>query len=57
MDKSNFSSKSIHNLQKVKKVKFSKTLKIIEPKPNKKENNELDNDLEYLTLDHLKINK
>ena len=58
MDKSNFSSKSIHNLQKVKKVKFSKTLKIIETKPNKtKGNNELENDIENLSLDHLKIDK
>ena len=59
MDKAKIGSKSIHNLQKVKKQHFSKTLKVIEVKENKKENknNELENDVENLSLDHLKIDK
>tara|TARA_B100000902_G_C27319185_1_gene923216 strand:+ start:1073 stop:1252 length:180 start_codon:yes stop_codon:yes gene_type:complete len=59
MDKPKFGSKSIHNLQKVKKHQFSKTLKVIEVKQNKKKNNEneLENDIENLSLDHLKIDK
>ena len=59
MDKTKISSKSIHNLQKVKKQQFSKSLKVIEVKEKKKENkdNELENDIENLSLDHLKIDK
>lgn len=59
MDKTMFSSKSIHNLQKIKKQQVSKTLKVIEVKQNKKINNEneLENDIENLLLDHLKIDK
>lgn len=59
MDNTKIGSKSIHNLQKGKKQQFSKTLKVIEVKEKKKENkdNELENNIETLSLDHLKIDK